>query len=71
MIGWRSDKRQGGAQMKTAGLDIGTTGCKCTVFDEAGDFLGTAYRSYPTQQEGGRRMAKIANGLKGSDVMVY
>lgn len=41
--------------MKTAGLDIGTTGCKCTVFDEAGDFLGTAYRSYPTQQEGGRR----------------
>lgn len=23
------------------------------------------------EREGGRRMAKIANGLKGSDVMVY
>lgn len=33
--------------MKIAGLDIGTTGCKCTVFDEAGKYLGKAYRDYP------------------------
>lgn len=25
--------------MKIAGLDIGTTGCKCTVFDEQGRYL--------------------------------
>ena len=24
--------------MKIAGLDIGTTGCKCTVFDEQGRY---------------------------------
>ena len=26
--------------MKIAGLDIGTTGCKLTVFDESGSELG-------------------------------
>ena len=25
--------------MKIAGLDIGTTGCKCTVFDEKGQIV--------------------------------
>lgn len=29
------------------GLDIGTTGCKSVVFNEAGDALGNAYREYP------------------------
>ena len=33
--------------MKIAGLDIGTTGCKCMVFDENGKYLGKAYRDYP------------------------
>ena len=33
--------------MKIAGLDIGTTGCKFTVFDENGAYLGKAYRDYP------------------------
>lgn len=32
--------------MKIAGLDIGTTGCKCTVFDDQGEYLGKAYRDY-------------------------
>ena len=32
--------------MKIAGLDIGTTGCKLTVFDENGKELGKAYRDY-------------------------
>ena len=36
--------------MKIAGLDIGTTGCKCTVFDENGKRLGRAYRDYPAQR---------------------
>lgn len=30
--------------MKIAGLDVGTTGCKCTVFDENGKYLNKAYR---------------------------
>ena len=36
--------------MKIAGLDIGTTGCKCTVFDERGKFLDKAYRDYPVKR---------------------
>lgn len=36
--------------MKIAGLDIGTTGCKCTVFDEQGKYLGKAYRDYPVKR---------------------
>lgn len=37
--------------MKIAGLDIGTTGCKCTVFDEDGKYLGKAYRDYPARRK--------------------
>lgn len=38
-------------QVKIAGLDIGTTGCKCTVFDEHGAYLGKAYRDYPVKRQ--------------------
>ena len=37
--------------MKIAGLDIGTTGCKLTVFDENGIYLGKAYRDYPVRRQ--------------------
>ena len=37
--------------MKIAGLDIGTTGCKCTVFDENGKYLGKSYRDYPVRRD--------------------
>lgn len=37
--------------MKIAGLDIGTTGCKLTVFDEQGAYLGKAYRDYPVRRQ--------------------
>lgn len=36
--------------MKIAGLDIGTTGCKCTVFDEQGRYLNKAYKDYPVRR---------------------
>ena len=36
--------------MKIAGLDIGSTGCKCTVFDEAGRYVDKAYRDYPVRR---------------------
>lgn len=43
--------------MKIGGLDIGTTGCKLTVFDETGAFLGKAYRDYPVSRGiGGHEM---------------
>ena len=37
--------------MKIAGLDIGTTGCKLTVFNETGHDLGKAYRDYPVRRQ--------------------
>jgi xylulokinase len=36
--------------MLIGGLDIGTTGCKLTVFDVAGNCLGQAYREYPVSR---------------------
>ena len=36
--------------MKIAGLDIGTTGCKLTVFDADGSQLGKAYRDYSVRR---------------------
>ena len=33
--------------MSVIGLDIGTTGCKAAVFDEAWNILGRASREYP------------------------
>ena len=38
--------------MKIAGLDIGTTGCKLTVFDQKGTYLDHAYRDYPVRRSG-------------------
>jgi len=47
--------------MKIAGLDIGTTGCKCTVFDEKGIELGKSYRDYPVKRRvGGHEIDTLA-----------
>ena len=46
--------------MKTAGLDIGTTGCKLTVFDERGERIGKAYREYPAVREISRHEVDIS-----------
>lgn len=37
--------------MKIAGLDIGTTGCKLTVFDQDGSCLDQAYQDYPVRRQ--------------------
>lgn len=39
--------------MKIAGLDIGTTGCKLTVFDEKGVYLDKAYQEYSVNRKSG------------------
>ena len=36
--------------MRIAGLDIGTTGCKLTVFDKSGAYLDKAYCDYPVKR---------------------
>ncbi|MDO5136511.1 MAG: FGGY-family carbohydrate kinase [Eubacteriales bacterium] len=45
--------------MKIAGLDIGTTGCKLTVFDEKGAYLDKAYQDYPVKRAGGEHEVDV------------
>ncbi len=51
--------------MKIAGLDIGTTGCKCTVFDEQGKYLGKSYRDYPVRRAVGGHEIDISVIMDG------
>jgi len=51
--------------MKTAGLDIGTTGCKLTVFDENGKELGKSYRDYPVKRTVGGHEIDVAALMDG------
>ncbi|KAI4453924.1 hypothetical protein MML48_scaffold00010279 [Holotrichia oblita] len=51
--------------MKIAGLDIGTTGCKLTVFDAAGKQLGRAYRDYPIKRVAGEHVVDPLAVLDG------
>lgn len=41
--------------MSLLGIDVGTTGCKCVVFDENGVQLSSAYREYRTRAPKPRR----------------
>lgn len=50
--------------MKIAGLDIGTTGCKLTVFSENGEFLGKAYRDYPVRRAVGGHEIDISTMME-------
>lgn len=51
--------------MKIAGLDIGTTGCKLTVFDENGKELGKAYRDYPVRRSVGGHEIDVSALMEG------
>ncbi len=51
--------------MRIAGLDIGTTGCKCTVFDQNGKELGRAYRDYPARRGVGGHEIDVTALLDG------
>ena len=51
--------------MKVAGLDIGTTGCKLTVFDREGNYVDSAYRDYPLKRTGSLREINISAMTEG------
>ena len=50
--------------MAVAGLDVGTTGCKCTVYDNRGGFLKEAYEEYVFPPECGDRELDAAVELQ-------
>lgn len=39
--------------MAIAGIDVGTTGCKCTVYEKDGAFVREAYQEYDAEKSGG------------------
>lgn len=51
--------------MKIAGLDIGTTGCKLTVFDGQGRQIDRAYRDYPVSRAAAAHEVDAAALLEG------
>ncbi|MCR5789922.1 MAG: carbohydrate kinase [Lachnospiraceae bacterium] len=51
--------------MKIAGLDVGTTGCKLTVFDESGKELGKSYRDYPVRRNAGGHEIDVSALMEG------
>lgn len=51
--------------MKIAGLDIGTTGCKLTVFDGDGSELGKSYRDYPVKRNAGAHEIDVGALMEG------
>lgn len=52
--------------MAIAGIDVGTTGCKCTVYNVEGIQLKEAYIEYPHTQADGRELdpAMVWNNVK-------
>jgi len=56
--------------MKIAGLDIGTTGCKCTVFDELGTCLDLAYRDYPVRRDVGGHEIDLSTVMKAVYIVI-
>lgn len=69
MLPENQTKRQEGDRVKIAGLDIGTTGCKITVFDENGQRLLKEYRDYPVSRKHHEHEIDIA-GVRDSVLAV-
>ena len=51
--------------MKIAGLDIGTTGCKLTIFSEKGRYIDQAYRDYPVTRGGSEHEVDVESIMRG------
>lgn len=51
--------------MKIAGLDIGTTGCKLTVFSEEGKYIDQAYQDYPVTRGGSEHEVDVESIMEG------
>lgn len=39
--------------MAIAGIDVGTTGCKCTIYEKNGTFVRESYQEYNIEKDGG------------------
>ena len=51
--------------MALGGLDIGSTGCKVTVYDEEGNYLYRTYRDYPVSRKTGEHEVMAEDIWKG------
>ena len=55
--------------MAIAGVDIGTTGCKCTVYSNSGEPLGEAYEEYSSTSAEARELDPAAVWRKAKSVI--
>lgn len=51
--------------MRIAGLDIGTTGCKLTVFTAEGKYVDQAYQDYPVARGGSEHEVDVGSIMEG------
>ena len=51
--------------MASGGLDIGSTGCKVTVYDEKGRYLYRTYREYPVSRNVGEHEVRAEDIWQG------
>lgn len=51
--------------MKIGGIDVGTTGCKLTVYNKKGEFLGQSYKEYKVSRKTGEHEIDATVVLEG------
>lgn len=56
--------------MALAGLDVGTTGCKCTVMTSNGRILSSRYQDYTASREAGRHEIDAEVILEGAKTVI-
>ena len=53
--------------MTIAGIDVGTTGCKCTVMDDTGRMLAQAYEEYEDERSELQKREESKRGIREID----
>ena len=53
--------------MPSIGLDIGTTGCKLTLYTGEGDRVGQYYQEYPARRQAGEHELDAAALWRAAD----
>ena len=58
--------------MFIGGLDVGTTGCKLTVYDDKGNFIYNSYKEYDVIRKNGEHEIDAEKiSLRTQDKMIY
>lgn len=56
--------------MKIGGIDVGTTGCKLTVYNEKGELLGKSYKEYEVSRKTGEHEIDAVTVFEGIKTVI-